>query len=86
MIRVDVCVDQEANLAVTELAYFGHQVLCVRLELRVDQQHALFPDKDSDICKAIGPLNHVYPTGDGHGSEFHVEETVRKLGGYGEWR
>jgi len=58
----------------------------VRLKLRVDKQHTLFPDKDADVCKTVGALNHIYVTGDGPGFEFYVEETVRKLGEYREWR
>jgi len=85
VIGVDVGVDQKANLTVTELAYRGHEVLGMRLELRVDKQHTLFADKYADVRESVGPLNHVHASGDWHDAEFHVVEAVVKLGNYGEW-
>ena len=85
VIGVHVGVDEEADLTIRELAHRGNEVLGVRLELRVDEQHTLFADEDADVCEAVGPLDHVHVAGDRHGIELHIKPKL-KLGGCGEPR
>ena len=50
VVAVDVGVDKEADLAVTEGAYGGHDLVRQGCELVVDHDHAIFPDGQADVA------------------------------------